>query len=72
MIVGTTALLRPSVGAVRLGRRTSVRQQRFEVTASNGGDRVMFPLYLLEKAYGLPDKWDRVKRTKVCGGCLGT
>ena len=27
---------------------------------------------LVRKAYGLPDKWERVKRTKVCGGCLGT
>ena len=49
MIVGTTAVLRPSVGAVRLGRRTSVRQQRFEVWAREGADRVMCPLYLLEQ-----------------------
>ena len=49
MIVGTTAWLRPLVGAVRLGRRTSVRQRRFEVMTSDGRDRVMFPLYLFDK-----------------------
>lgn len=49
MIVGTTVLMRPSAGLVLLGRRTSVRMRHVEVTTSDGGDRVMFQLYLFEK-----------------------
>ena len=72
MIVGTTGWMRLLAGSILLGRRTSVRRRRFEVMVRKGDDRVMFQLYLFEKRMVCLTRWERVKRTKVCGGCLGT
>ena len=48
-----------------------MRRRRVEVTASDGGDRVTFQLYVLEQAYGLPDQKGKSQANEGMWGMPG-